>query len=233
MSNDMVSRVVYIVGTGRCGTKWVAGWLSENKDIFTGTETHIMPRMAEIYTWWGPLAWLDKRKDILDNIVRKFLIEFYDQRSSNGRTICLDHTPLNVMFIDLITRLFPDSKFIMLYRDGKQVVHSTKERNWGKDFSIETICNKWIKNAEYIMRGTPDNVLPVRYEDLLNSPEVSRQITSFFGLEHHGDIQPWDSPTNTDNHKYEPRQWTKRSVEDLRVMKMMNPYLVKMGYDPI
>ena len=100
--------------------------------------------------------------------------------------------------IDRVVKYFPNTKFIHIVRDGRDVACSFKELSAGHMHTfkygpklpdnINDIANHWTKNITFIndflgMRKM-DQHITVRYEDLLISPiQTLTEITDFLQLD--------------------------------------------------
>ena len=118
--------------------------------------------------------------------VRGFLERLQQKVSAPGKTCFLDKTPRYHLILDELTEIFPDAKFIVLWRNPLAVVASIL--NTWKDGRFD------LRHYEQdIFRG-PQNILScvekksaaiftVRYEDLVTQPEVwMKQLTAFLEL---------------------------------------------------
>ena len=231
---------LFIIGMGRSGTTWVNQWLSKNPTVFTGPESHIFVGINAIVNYGqinrktGPSAWTGGRKELI-NLCRQFLDGFFSARSK-GQNYLVEKTPFQFMFRKLINEIYPEAKFLHIYRDGKCVVESYMQSKWNK-LDVKEASKKWIDTMNCILN--PENdidkhlTLTVKYENLILSPETSREITAFMNIQHHFDIKPWKKPVNTKNKKHEPYLWKKITRKKLKKMKIMNPTLIKLGYKPI
>jgi hypothetical protein len=118
--------------------------------------------------------------------VRAMLERLQQKISEPGKTYFLDKTPRYHLILDELAEIFPDAKFIVLWRNPLAVVAS--------------ILNTWKKGEfdlryyeQDIFRG-PHNILSfvekravqiceVRYEDLVTRPEEGgRRVTDFLEL---------------------------------------------------
>lgn len=105
-----------------------------------------------------------------------------------GKHLYGDKTPGYVTKLPVLSRLFPESKFIHIIRDGRNVALSVIEMTFGPN-TIGEGALYWKGRVE---RGRadgraldPDRYLEVRYEDLVESPApVLRGICDFSGLDY-------------------------------------------------
>jgi hypothetical protein len=121
-------------------------------------------------------------------------------RRSGARRWC-EKTPRNVLLADKLSRMFPESRFVHVIRDGRDVVSSMLENGFwplaaGPEFeslsrfsgqvTFEGARDYWIevlRLARQVAGRVPaSRYLEVRMEDLLSSPEASLQrVCSFLG----------------------------------------------------
>lgn len=116
-----------------------------------------------------------------------WLIRQYGEKTGKAKAdICIDHTPLNIKYAEVLFQLFPDAKMIHLVRDGRAVAASIMPLDWGPN-TIDRAALSWVKKigrglaaeATFGMR----RVLRVRYEDLVTEPEKTlRTICAFIDI---------------------------------------------------
>jgi len=235
-------KYIFLIGRPRSGTSWIADWIGLHDQITTGPESRIFFHIPQKELAINSLSkWASKEK--LMNEVKKFVDNFYATRKKCNEIYLFDRTGGNFQRRELISTFYPQAYFILLCRDGKSHIHSmlkTQWQYWDK-FSttkkLEIILQKWIDVAEVITNPLTEldkNALKIRYEDLVLNPiETSRKITNFISIDHHCDIKPWAHPLCTIHKKYEPDLWKNLSCETLNKMKIMNNYLIELGYEPI
>lgn len=86
----------------------------------------------------------------------------------SGKTNFAEKTPSNTYNFDALLQCFPKAKFILIHRDGRDVVCSLKKRgfNWFQASSrwlYNTVCGLQISNT--------GNLYLIAYEKLVNNPE--------------------------------------------------------------
>lgn len=123
-----------------------------------------------------------------ENELRRFILNLYKKHSHADSLYFLDKTPRYSLICDEIINLFPDGKFIFLWRNPLAVVSSILHR-WSKD--KWKIANYYIDLYEGI-----DNMLnafttnssrahAVRYEKLVQNPAVEvRKLCDYLELEY-------------------------------------------------
>lgn len=126
------------------------------------------------------------RSDYLD-AVRSYVMTLYKKAANKEVRFFLDKTPRYHLIVDDILELFPDGKFIFLWRNPLAVLASIM-RTWGRNrwnlyrFRIDLfngvscLCQAQVKYA--------NKVHIVRYEDLISSPqEALRNIFAYLEID--------------------------------------------------
>jgi len=109
----------------------------------------------------------------------------------DGKTWWADKTPPHIDHVDLLARVFPGAKFVELVRDGRDVSLSMQGMPFGGN-NAWTTAKRWahcIREGERQRAARPDDVLLVRYEDLVTQPEVEvRRVSEFLDIEYDEDM---------------------------------------------
>jgi hypothetical protein len=97
-----------------------------------------------------------------------------------------DKTPVHVQHMRRLARLFPESRFVHLVRDGRDVAASYREVRWGPS-TIEEAALRWQTSVRRGRRSGrrlgPRRYHEVRYENLVAEPErVLRDVSTFLDL---------------------------------------------------
>ena len=105
----------------------------------------------------------------------------------NGKTNLLylsDKNPEYILYINTILRLFPESKFIHLVRDPRDVIYS--QVDFFKEKNAKFRAFKWMAFnliVEKRKRKNPDNYFTLKYEILVNDTEATmRSICDFLKI---------------------------------------------------
>jgi Sulfotransferase family len=133
----------------------------------------------------------------------------------NKRIFC-DKTLGAARFGELLHRVYPNARFICLYRHPMDVIMSGIEASpWGfqgygfethvaatPDNTVFALARYWAELVSAILdleRLYPERCLRVRYEDLVTSPEeIAREIFAFIGAE---DVPGISKRCFTDRHE--------------------------------
>lgn len=108
-----------------------------------------------------------------------------------GKSRFTEKTPMNVIHIPFLSRVFPESRFIHLVRDGRDVALSYLDA----DFGVESVGEAAIYWRRFVRKGRRDGARlgpryrEVRYEDLLADPEaVLRSLCAFVEIPYDPDM---------------------------------------------
>lgn len=96
------------------------------------------------------------------------------------KLIFCEKTPQHLLNIKEINQIFPQAKFILITRDGRDVVNSLLKMPWRPAGLINNarFWRKYVdlgkKAEEYLLnKGFHENFLKIKFEDLVNTPEAS------------------------------------------------------------
>jgi tetratricopeptide (TPR) repeat protein len=195
-----VAQPLFVLGFPRSGTTLTEQTLTAHPRIAAGDElpfiaeiTNLMPRMLE-----SPLAypealaelWMGDHRDDLNN-----LRDHYFRRVAqlgivpDGAAWFTDKMPLNEFDLGLIGLLFPQSPLIHVIRHPLDVVLSVFSNllthGYFCAYALESVAQHYALTmdlVEHYRREMNLRYLPVRYEDMVDSQEVSiRRILTFIG----------------------------------------------------
>jgi Tfp pilus assembly protein PilF len=110
-----------------------------------------------------------------------------------GKRVVVDKLPLNIIFLPLIRRVFPDAKILFALRDPRDVVLSCFQQRFGMNAAMVQFL-ELNAAADYYDKVMGLGLLcrerlglqihEVRYEDVVADLEqVAREVTAFLGLE--------------------------------------------------
>jgi hypothetical protein len=101
-----------------------------------------------------------------------------------------DKRPAYAVYLDALFALFPDAQFVNLVRDPRAAAASQMRAPWyddGRTLELGPAVANWeyaVRRVDaYAERLCPDQLLDVRYEDLVRDPEAAlTRICDFAGL---------------------------------------------------
>jgi hypothetical protein len=209
----MAETFPFIVARGRSGTTLLRAMFDSHPDMAVPPESHFICQLAsrrarfsrggrffvdrftddlgrhESFPRWG-LAIDDVRGRLravsvndYSEAIRQIFALYAEAR---GKRRYAEKTPINIMNIPLLATLFPESRFIHLIRDGRDVALSYLDT----DFGVDTVPHAAIYWRRFVREGRragrrlgPARYREVRYEELLADPERTlRELCQFVDL---------------------------------------------------
>jgi protein-tyrosine sulfotransferase len=201
---------VFVICHGRSGSTLLRFLLDAHPELACPPETNLPALCAQLATVWSliegaplsanrgdeppdiPDAAITGIRQVMDLMVGSYLVR-------KGKQRYCDKSLGTARFAELLVRVYPQTKFICMYRHPMDVIASGIEAcPWGlkgfgfEPFAAETPGNAvlalarfWVGNATMILAledRFPDRCHRVRYEDLVADPEeAASQIFSFLG----------------------------------------------------
>jgi hypothetical protein len=185
------SSPVFLVGFPRSGTTLLEQVLSAHSGLVCIEEReHLALAAGEVAADPSKLASLtDEQIGAIRDAYWKRVKSEVDVR---GR-IVVDKLPLNIIFLPLVRRVFPDSKILFALRDPRDVVLSCFQQRFGMNAAMVQFLDLNSAAAYYdkvmslgllCRERLGLSVLEVRYEDVVADLEkVARSVTSSLGLQ--------------------------------------------------
>lgn len=280
--DDSLTRgLFFIVGTGRCGTTLLQSMLTSHPNLVIPPETHFFAKFDPARRFSDPLrledvsAYLAFCRD--DRYWRELGVDeaALEDRLRRGprdaRSIFLwilrhlagsggagerigEKTPRHARCVDRIVSLFPEARFIHIYRDPRDVVVSLRAMEWRFSDSVLLNARSCRKTYDSLLadaaRLGPERYTSVRYETMVAEPEAElRRLCVFL-----------DEPFDQAMLRYHEREHTgflsteagwkdltrkpidlsrigryrdKLSVREIRTIeRTIGPHLRLLGYEP-
>jgi hypothetical protein len=205
------SGAVFVLCGGRSGSTLLRFLLDAHPDLACPPETNVPALCGQLATVWSliegaplsanrgdeppeiPEAAIAGVRHMMDMMVGSYL-------ERRGKKRYCDKSLGTARFVELLMRVYPDAKFICLYRHPMDVVASGLEAcPWGLNGygfdpyiastpgnAVLAMARFWADNAGAILRAEemfPDHCHRVRYEDMVSDPEaVAAGIFEFLGV---------------------------------------------------
>lgn len=177
---------IFVLGTQRSGTTLLCRMLSAHPDIFIQNELNVRQMFAPNWT----------RNDILAAIKRliqedhgKSLEDILQQAGKSAWGL---KDPELTNHLDDLEKFLPESKFVVIVRDGRAVTNSYMENKWGLGTNAYTGAQRWSDEVELQLafKDKHDkNVHLLRYEDLVAQPEIElRKLLEFLEVPFYEDV---------------------------------------------
>jgi len=164
-------------------------------------------------------------------IAREFVYKIWSSAASKfNAKIVADHTPTNLNHALFLHDLFPELKFIHIYRDLRDVVSSYKRQSWGGNSAKEAVpiikntLKKWEQDKKKLPR---DSYIEISLEELVkNTEETLEIICEFLGIEFDANMLKMDLS------KSHSGRWKKDlSDEEVKIVeKELGWFLKEKGY---
>lgn len=133
---DLIERPIFIVSSPRSGSTLLFETLARAPGLFTvgGESHHIIegvPALAMPLRGWtsNRLTGADAAPEIVSRLTRSFYEALIDRdgRPASGRVRMLEKTPKNALRIPFFDAIWPDARYIFLYRDPRPTLASMIE----------------------------------------------------------------------------------------------------------
>jgi len=270
---NLSERPFFVVGKPRSGTTLLRFILSSHPRLHIPPETGFLPflgfdtdtpvtagqahnllvRIGRLNRGWAGLVTDADAfyRSLPQPTLAHFLDELYRRKIAQwGAERWGDKTPSYVLHLPLLGRIFATAQFVHMIRDGRDVTLSAQKR-WGHWYMDPYyLLANWVRHVEQgrkVGRTLPtDRYLEVRYEDLVQQPEVvARTVCRFLGesfypqmLDHtrlarelvgpRGHVEVWQ-PISTDS----VQRWRTQmsSFEQKVADRVAGPTLVACGYE--
>lgn len=213
----------FIVGSGRSGSTLLRMMLASHSRLTIPPETwYLIPLLRQfsidrpldaneiesaISTMTGHYRWPDMKLDAQDfrretarlsNPYLRDLVEivYRTHVQAEGKARWGDKTPVYIEILPQLARMYPDSKFIHLVRDGRDVAKSFQATDWLGRWLHEN-TREWTRalgcHWRWVGSDLRDRILLIRYEDLvLETERTLRRICGFIGEEFEPQMLSWD-----------------------------------------
>nr|CAB3267200.1 protein-tyrosine sulfotransferase 1-like [Phallusia mammillata] len=255
--------LIFIGGMPRSGTTLMRAMLDAHPDVRCGQETRIIPRILGMRANWlkSPkervrLEEAGVSKEVINDAITQFILEVIVKHGHPAQRLC-NKDPFTLKSINYLKELFPNSKFILMLRDGRATAHSIISRQVtisGFDItSYRDVLTKWNRAIEtmYVQCNEVglSVCLPVHYEQLVLQPvNEMHRILSFLGVswnpvvlnheKHISNISLSNLEKSTDQvqralYLDALTSWFGHIPDDVeRDMAHIAPMLHHLGYDP-
>lgn len=195
-------RPVFIISLPRSGSTLLQRLIATHPEVSTVSEPWILlPLVAmytdiESYSEYGEKLTAMAIEDFIEELpdkeedlrrgIRRFVLELFGKVSSGDSTFFLEKTPRNTLIIKELMAIFPEGKFIFLWRNPVSIVSSMMET-----FSK----GRWRLHSNYVdlfkgyqamcsaFEEFDDRILSIRYEDMVTSEEaIVERLEKYLGL---------------------------------------------------
>lgn len=196
---QMMKPPVFIFGPPRSGSSYLVEAMNMHEEIFITSELRVMSFINDLFR----LFLKSNRADwnLANEYKEPFLRHFRSEMADVIRRFYLTHLPnpqaiwgdkhphysdpaLDPGALETILEIFPEAKFIHIYRDPREQIYSVTQKGW-KDFQYTVLAYRRIVTTgrAFGKKVGPDRYMEVTYEDLCNQGEkVACAICDFLGI---------------------------------------------------
>lgn len=200
-SNDVLKMrpPVFIIGPPRSGSTYLVAALNQHENIYITNELRVMSFINDLFRLFlknSRLEWnlgVEERENFVSHFRSQMTIvvkNFYAKRLKKIDDVWGDKHPhyadpaMDPGALDTILELFPDAKFIHLYRHPYAQINSYVKKGW-KDFQYAVLAYRRIVTVGQSLgrRVGPSQYIEISYEDLCDYGEVTmKKITEFLAI---------------------------------------------------
>lgn len=213
MNFKSIDNPVFIIGSGRSGTTMLRLILDSTKEVAIGPETDIiwstLKDIPEVFwSYFKSPQYIIRRRTFINRELRDYGFDlnqfktFIDKSKCRKQFLDLffgtyafkknkprwgDNTPMNLIVIPKILKLYPNSQFIHIFRNPKAVVYSYLRKDFGPN-NVKDCAKLWLFRTKYIFelcrnQNISRRIKHIKYEDFLSNPakELSN-ILSFLSI---------------------------------------------------
>jgi hypothetical protein len=213
----------FIVGSGRSGSTLLRMMLVSHSRLTIPSETWYLVPLVKRFRIDQPLnvdeveravsiitsdyRWPDMKLDAqtfqhaVSTLRKPYLHDLAEivyrwHMESEGKARWGDKTPVYIEILPQLARMFPDSRFIHLVRDGRDVAKSFQATGWVTRWLYDN-TREWTRALQlhwrWMRSELRDRILLVRYEDLVLDTETTlREICRFIGEEFEPQMLSWE-----------------------------------------
>lgn len=185
---------IFVLGTQRSGTTLLCRMLSAHPDLFIQNELNVRKMFSP---GWGC-------KDI-EGAIKRLIQEDHGKSlevilDGSNKSVWGIKDPELTYYLQDLEKFLPQSKIVVIVRDGRAVANSYMENKWGLGTNAFTGAQRWSREVELqvaFKEKHSESVHLLRYEDLVAQPENElRQLLEFLEMPFYIDVLQYsDKPS--------------------------------------
>ncbi|MEP4891146.1 MAG: sulfotransferase [Aliiglaciecola sp.] len=181
---------IFVIGAPRSGTTLIQSILSSNELITSFDEETGFFMYRDLFS----KKYEDIDDEVMKNIISnsKDMVSLFDLLSNQKRKqhtksqYFLEKTPQHVLYLPKLVELFPNSKFINVYRDVRDSsISASKFKGIEQGKDIKKFVLYWRKCINARSSVVSNAIIDVKYEDFVQNPENTlKEIMVFLDIEY-------------------------------------------------
>lgn len=132
---------------------------------------------------------IENYADLCKEIYSNFSVTGKDKQAAS---LLIDKNPSSTLFLETIDKTFAEAKYIYLVRDYRANVLSRKQKKYLKSPNVMFNAFRWLwfnKRAYKFACSHPEQVITMRYEDLVSSTESElKRLCRFLEIDEDRDL---------------------------------------------
>jgi hypothetical protein len=199
---ELAADPIFVLGLARSGTTWVYELLTAHPQVSGIFESSLFSVHAGVGGLFQASHWRTSgrglgqllSRDELVSAVRVLLAPILRRAIEDGRPYLVEKSPEHVHCLPLLAELLPESRFVHVLRDGRDVAVSVRAaaHSWAPEWrdgfarSTSSVARNWKAALRKVSEHAPalgDRFHEVRFEELRAHPEPAlAKLWDFCGL---------------------------------------------------
>lgn len=195
--------IIWIGGVPRSGTTLMRAILDAHPDVRCGEETRVIPRILAMHKNMMHSVKEETRLtqakitgEVLDSALGAYILSIVAKHGAMAPRLC-NKDPFTLRSVDKLIKIFPQSKFILMIRDGRATAHSIIARKVTirgfKLGSIQDVIHEWNRAMSSMYNECKtvgqDRCIMVYYEQLVLHPaQQIRRVLDFLDIRWHDQV---------------------------------------------
>jgi len=198
-------RLVFLIGAPRSGSTLLARVLGAHSTIHAPDEPHLVTPLAHLGYFasvekapydpvitaaaqralvaalpGGERDYLDAMRALSDHLYRRLL-------EASGRGLLLDKTPAYALVLEVLAKLYPAARYVVLTRHPIAIWSSYVDSFFDGDDAVahahNPLLERYVPAIARFLRERPVPLVHVRYEALVQDPEATlKRVTAHLGI---------------------------------------------------
>ena len=199
---------IFVVGPARSGTTWVYDIFTKHPAVAGVYESWLFTPTHGLRTLFGDVHYPKRRSGLGYLIAREKLLDYtrtmaqvvMSEAIEPNHHYIVEKSPNHIFNMLFIKEIFPDARFVVVIRDGRDVVVSVRAASkswmpaWGKSFgrSLLSAAHAWRDTINFARNAASEmgnDYMEIRYEEIHSEPLKSyEKLYKFAGIKYDDEI---------------------------------------------